>query len=112
MAIDPSQFAFAAYVPSFCFRVILYEVIGDPLAVGAVHWTITLLVIIDVVGAAGYDGTNAALRVTRLETSDRPNELRAYTVNLYVVPLVSTAVYDVPVSPLASTMLAVPDPLS
>lgn len=51
--------------------------IGEPFAEGAVHWTITLLVIIDVVGAKGYDGTNAAFRVTRFETNDRPNELRA-----------------------------------
>lgn len=62
---------------------------GEPLPVGAVHVIITSAATTDVDGGAGWSGLNAAIKVTTSEKTDKPNAFLAYTLNLYVEPLVS-----------------------
>lgn len=67
--------------PSFCRISIVYDVIALPPLSGAVHLTITLVLLTVVVGADGIAGSCAASTLITLDGSERPYEFLACTLN-------------------------------
>jgi hypothetical protein len=73
----------------------MYEVIGEPPDMGAVHEMCTSSPNTTVTGSLGLYGIYAAKMITWSEYAERPYELRAAIWNVYVSPITKPiAVYD------------------
>jgi len=65
---EPSQFAVSVMkLPNAFLKVIVKLISGEPLSVGAIHLTTTVLFLILVLGASGLSGLNALFIVTIFE---------------------------------------------
>ena len=81
VASEPLQLvvSYVKVLPFDYMIAILYDVIGEPLALGAVQLMITLSPLIEVTGAAGVLGAVAAYQLPAAEATEYPNSFRAKT---------------------------------
>ena len=81
VASEPLQLvvSYVKVLPFDYMIAILYDVIGEPLALGAVQLMITLEPLIEVTGAAGVLCAVAAYQLPAAEATEYPNSFRAKT---------------------------------
>lgn len=81
VASEPLQLvvSYVKVLPFDYMIAIWYDVIGEPLALGAVQLMITLEPLIEVTGATGVLGAVAAYQLPAAEATEYPNSFRANT---------------------------------